>query len=325
MGSKSSAPPPNPQLEAVQIESLHQQQQIAFQQLTAQQQLQPLQMEALRFGLDSQKTAYEQSQADRTYALNKRDQLDTAMQPLLDKANNFDEAARRAELKGESDQAITNAFGDAANQQKRTLGRAGFSTDAMQTQAIEQQSDMSEAVARAGAGRAISAQAKQEGVQAKTDAVNMLAGYPAQAAQTAATGASIGAGMSGGVNAGAAGVYSPMSATSKIFGNIGTSAAGLWGQQASNKFKADSAAAQQNAEAWGTAISVVAMVAMSDRRLKENIKHIGYTADGLPLYSYNFKGSDEIEIGVMADEVEQVKPEAVYQVGNYKAVDYGRV
>lgn len=325
MGSKSSAPPPNPQLTQVQIESLHAQQQIAAQQLAAQQQIQPLQMEALRFGLDSQRTAFEQSQADRQYALAKRDQLDTAMQPLLDKANNFSEVDRRAELKAETDKAITNAFGDVANQQTRTLGRSGFSTDPMQTQAITQQSKMAEATARAGAGRAVSAQAKNEGIQAKTDAVNMLAGYPAQATGLANTGATIGAGLGTGVNAGASGIYSPMTAGSKIFGEIGTSAAGLWGQQASNKFKADSAAAQQNAEAWGTAISVVAMVAMSDRRLKKDIKRIGTTADGLPLYSYTFIPTGEVEIGVMADEVEQVKPGAVVNIGGYKAVDYSQL
>lgn len=325
MGSKSSAPPPNPQLTQVQIESLHAQQQIAAQQLAAQQQIQPLQMEALQFGLDSQRTAFEQSQADRQYALGKRAQLDTAMAPLLDKANNFNEVDRRAELKAETDKAITNAFGDVANQQSRTLGRSGFSTDPMQTQAITQQSKMAEATARAGAGRAVSAQAKNEGIQAKTDAVNMLAGYPVQATGLATQGATIGAGMGTGVNAGASGIYSPMTAGSKIFGEIGTSAAGLWGQQASNKFKADSAAAQQNAEAWGTAISVVAMVAMSDRRLKKNIKRIGTTADGLPLYSYTFIPTGEVEIGVMADEVEQVKPGAVVNIGGYKAVDYSQL
>jgi Chaperone of endosialidase len=327
MGSKSSAPPPNPMLEQVQIEALHQQQQIANQQLTAQQQLQPLQMEALQFGLDSQRTAYQQSQDDRAYALNKRDKYDAAMQPLIDKANNFSEADRRAELKGETDKAITDAFGDAANQQSRTLGRAGLSTDPMQTQAITQQSKMAEATARAGAGHAISAQSKNEGIQAKTDAVNMLAGYPAQATGLANTGATIGAGVTGGVNAGVGGVYGGLSAASKIFGQIGTTSAGLWGQQAKAKFTSDKAAADANSEAWGTAISVVGMaaMAMSDRRLKKDIKRIGTTADGLPLYSYTFIPTGEVEIGVMADEVEQVKPEAVFRIGGYQAVDYSQL
>lgn len=325
MGSKSKAPPPNPQLTQVQIESMQAQQEVARKQLEMQEQLQPMQMESLKFGLDSQRTAFEQSQADRTYALAKRDAYDKAQQPFLEKAQNFSETDRRAELEGETDKAITAAYGQAPQQQTRTLGRAGFGASALQTQAAQQTAQMHEATTRAGTGHAISAQAKAEGVQAKSDALNMLAGFPAQATALTTAGASIGAGGIQGVNAGAAGIYAPMSATSKIFGQIGNEASSLYGQQAQRKFSADASAAQSNSEMWGAAIGMVAMCAMSDRRLKENIKQIGVTADGLPLYRYNFKGSDEVEIGVMADEVEQVKPEAVVQVGAYKAVDYSKV
>lgn len=325
MGTKSKSPPPNPELTRVQIESMQAQQEIARQQLAMQQELQPIQMESLKFGLDSQRTAFEQAQADRTYALAKRDQYDKAMQPFIDKATSFNETERRMELQGETDKAITAAYADAPKQQARTLGRAGFSSTPLQSQAATQQAAMHEATTRAGTGRAISAQARTEGQQAKADAVNMLAGYPAQASQLATTGAQIGAGSVSGANAGMSGMSAPLTATSKIFGEIGQAAGNTWGQQAQRKFASDSAAAQANAEMWGTAISVVAMVAMSDRRLKENIKQIGFTADGLPLYSYNFKGSNDIEIGVMADEVEKIKPEAVHQIGLYKAVDYSRV
>ena len=60
----------------------------------------------------------------------------------------------------------------------------------------------------------------------------------------------------------------------------------------------------------------------SDRRLKENIKEIGQTNDGLPIYAYNYKGDDRTQIGLMAQDVEQVKPEAVGLAGGYKTVDY---
>jgi len=323
--SPKSPPPPNPELVRLQIESLKQQEEIGRQQLAAQQQLQPLQMEAMQFGLDSQRTAFDQSQADRTYALNKRNAYDTALQPFLDKAQNFNETDRRAELAGESDKAITAAYAQAPKQQERTLGRAGFGSSALQSQAAVQSAAMNEATARAGTGHAISAQAKAEGVQAKTDALNMLAGFPAQASGLTTTGAAIGAGGMQGVNAGAAGVYAPMSATSKIFGQIGQESGNLYNTQASRKYSSDAAGAQKNSELWGAAIGMVAMCAMSDRRLKENIRRIGTTASGLPLYRYNFKGSDEVEIGVMADEVEQVRPQAVVQVGAYKAVDYSQI
>jgi Chaperone of endosialidase len=320
-----SPPPPNPELVRLQIESLQQQQEIARENLAMQQQVQPLQMEALKFGLDTQRTAFEQSQADRAYALEKREAYDKALQPLLDKAQGFNEADRRAELQADTDKAISAAYAQAPKQQARTLGRAGFGTSALQSQAATQAAAMHEATARAGTGHAISVQAKQEGLQAKSDALNLLAGYPAQASALTTSGAGIGAGGITGVNAGASGVYAPMSATSKIFGQIGAQAGDLYGQQAQRKFAADAAGAQQSSEMWGAAIGIVAMCAMSDRRLKENIRQIGVTADGLPLYRYNFKGSNEVEIGVMADEVEKIKPHAVYQIGPYKAVDYSKV
>jgi hypothetical protein len=48
---------------------------------------------------------------------------------------------------------------------------------------------------------------------------------------------------------------------------------------------------------------------MSDRRLKSNIVRIGTHPLGIGLYEYDIFG--ERQRGVMADEVEQVMPEAV--------------
>jgi hypothetical protein len=64
----------------------------------------------------------------------------------------------------------------------------------------------------------------------------------------------------------------------------------------------------------------------SDRRLKEDVRRIGHTDDGLPIYKFKYKGDDsqQTHIGFMADEVEQVKPEAVGVSGGYKTVDYDR-
>lgn len=64
----------------------------------------------------------------------------------------------------------------------------------------------------------------------------------------------------------------------------------------------------------------------SDRRLKEDIRRIGHTDDGMPIYKYKYKGDDnhQTHIGFMADEVEKVKPDAVGVSGGYKTVDYDR-
>ena len=64
----------------------------------------------------------------------------------------------------------------------------------------------------------------------------------------------------------------------------------------------------------------------SDRRLKEGIKRIGKTDDGMPIYKYRYKGdqSGQTHIGFMADEVEKRHPEAVGLAAGYKTVDYDR-
>jgi hypothetical protein len=54
-----------------------------------------------------------------------------------------------------------------------------------------------------------------------------------------------------------------------------------------------------------------ALMAMSDRRAKTDIKDIGRTHDNQKIYSYRFKGSNIPQIGMMADEIEKKTPEAV--------------
>ena len=64
----------------------------------------------------------------------------------------------------------------------------------------------------------------------------------------------------------------------------------------------------------------------SDRRLKTDIKRVGYTDDGMPIYKYKYKGDPEekTQIGFMADEVEKKHPEAVGVAAGFKTVDYDK-
>lgn len=62
----------------------------------------------------------------------------------------------------------------------------------------------------------------------------------------------------------------------------------------------------------------------SDRRLKENIVKIDEMPDGLGVYEFNYIWSDERTIGVMADEVEKLRPWALGPVvDGYATVNYG--
>jgi hypothetical protein len=63
--------------------------------------------------------------------------------------------------------------------------------------------------------------------------------------------------------------------------------------------------------------------AFSDRRLKTNIQRVGTRKDGLGLYEYTLKTTGERQIGVMADEVAQLRPEALGPVvEGYATVRY---
>jgi hypothetical protein len=63
----------------------------------------------------------------------------------------------------------------------------------------------------------------------------------------------------------------------------------------------------------------------SDRRLKTDVEKVGTLDNGLPVYSYRYKGSDAPEIGVMAQDVRKHNPAAVHrQPSGYDAVDYGK-
>lgn len=51
----------------------------------------------------------------------------------------------------------------------------------------------------------------------------------------------------------------------------------------------------------------------SDMRLKENLRPVGHLNNGLTVYCFNFKGSSAAQIGLIAQEVQKVCPEAVYE------------
>lgn len=65
------------------------------------------------------------------------------------------------------------------------------------------------------------------------------------------------------------------------------------------------------------------MAALSDRRMKEDIKQVGILDNGLPVYTFRYKGDQTVQMGVMAQDVEQVNPDAVVEIDGIKHVYYG--
>jgi hypothetical protein len=67
-----------------------------------------------------------------------------------------------------------------------------------------------------------------------------------------------------------------------------------------------------NQAATGSTIGALGgLFSLSDERAKTDMKKIGETEDGLGLYSYKMKGSNETEIGLKAQDVKKKKPHAV--------------
>lgn len=66
--------------------------------------------------------------------------------------------------------------------------------------------------------------------------------------------------------------------------------------------------------------------AISDRRLKHNIRRVGQLANGLATYVFSYIGSTAREFGVMAQEAINTVPDAVVTLpSGYMAVDYRKV
>ena len=75
---------------------------------------------------------------------------------------------------------------------------------------------------------------------------------------------------------------------------------------------ADAQSAAGN-EFFNSAAQAAALALASDSRLKENIKAVGKLDNGLTVYCFNYKGSNIPQIGLIAQEVMEIKPEAVVE------------
>ena len=75
-------------------------------------------------------------------------------------------------------------------------------------------------------------------------------------------------------------------------------------------------AMKMGSAALGTATSVA--VIASSRELKDNLKKLGQSKAGHNIYKFNYKGDSRKYIGVVAEEVQQIKPEAVTTLPNGK-------
>jgi hypothetical protein len=98
----------------------------------------------------------------------------------------------------------------------------------------------------------------------------------------------------------------PLDAATQQAAGIG----GLLGRYTNTKETSTPSMLDSFGKVLDVANSVVGMV-KSDRRLKEDIRRIGKTDGGLPVYIYRYKGGNQLHMGVMAQEVAELQPKAV--------------
>jgi hypothetical protein len=85
---------------------------------------------------------------------------------------------------------------------------------------------------------------------------------------------------------------------------------------------------QQNStmQAVGMGMQLLPFLSMmSDRRTKEDIVQIGTLVNGLPVYRFRYLMDKQVRMGLMAQDVEQMIPDAVFEKNGIKFIDYPKV
>jgi len=124
--------------------------------------------------------------------------------------------------------------------------------------------------------------------------------------------------------------YGQNAAGSNVAGgqNMSNQAANIYSGLANSTVAANQAAAQNRGSMFGSLMNLGGQIGgayFSDKRLKDNIKHIG-VENGHNIYEFTYKQNPEQKfIGVIAQEVAGITPSAVVQIGEYLAVDYGAI
>ena len=271
-------------------------------------------------GMDS---ATRIAEEERAYGLRFR----PAEERLLQEAMEFDTARAREERASQAAADAARAFGSTQAQTARALGARGIAPGSGAFGAQMNQNALAGASQRAAAMNQSRMQSQEQGRALLTGASALGRGQT----QTAlgAMGLSSSLGSAGqqtamapgnqymqGLASGAGTIMQGNQMGIQGQGQIMNTQANLYGQKM---------AAQ--GEMMGAALGIGAAFAgrPSDRRLKENIELVGRDErTGLPLYEFEYKGGDgRVFLGVMADDVEKVYPEAVLEMSNgYMAVDY---
>lgn len=105
-------------------------------------------------------------------------------------------------------------------------------------------------------------------------------------------------------------------------GGMGLNAAGIL----ANAGQTSSSTSKSKPGLGGFLGQIGSGIAASDPRLKEDVEYLGTLPNGLNVYEYTYKHTGERSVGVMADEVEALLPDALGpEVFGFKTVNYDKI
>jgi hypothetical protein len=321
MSKGSSAPPPDPRLVEGQLRSMGIQDDAITQVLAMARDMQPLQREQMQFGLDSARTAFNQSQDDRVYALERRGELTRIQDRIIADADNFDETSRGNEL---ADRGMADVASQAAVARRgimQEMGRRGVNPNSGRMEAMQTNMAVGEAAARAGAGAQGRSVARGEGIALADRAASALSGYPGMGMATTQGGANYGTLGTTVANNGLAGMTAPYGQAAGIAGAMGGNATGMYNAQGTYQNQRQQNANNANNGIWG-AIGTLAGGFISDSRLKINIVPLGTDARGFEWVEFTYLWGGDRHVGVIAQQVQTILPAAVNDHDGYLSVNY---
>lgn len=285
----------------------------------------PILREVAGLQMDAQRQQMEQGQDYYNYL---RDTYRPLEKSIVADAENFNTAAYREQLASQAAADVGLAFGRTRAMNERAMASMGVNPNSGRFAGVQNASALSQAATRAGLMTNTRNQAEQMGYARKLDAAGL--GRNLSGASTGAYAGAVAAGNSAGSNI--------QSAGQNYMGNMAIGSGTIASGQQMNLQGLSSVLNAQTQTYINTndsllgdiggllgGVAGVMKVWPSDRRLKENIKEVGVDQrTSLTLYEFNYKDRPGTRyVGVMADEVELIYPEAVTDRGGYQAVDYG--
>ncbi len=307
MGGKSSPPPPD----YSGLEKVAQQQLDFSKEQYAE--MKPFVTRLATTMADAQQQQMTQAQDYYDYS---KSTFRPVEQGLVKQAQEFDTEAYRAQLAAKATADAAKAFQGAQGVSMREATRRGVNPASGAFGAASNANAMGLAAMQAGAANQARQQAEQLGWARKMDVTGLGRGLAG--ASSAAYAGATGAGQAAG--------GTMMSAGSQYMQGL-QGAGSTMGTIVNSQTSAYNAGLSQQdpfAQIVGMGVGGY-MSKFSDRRLKKNIELAGRDKrTGLNLYEFEYINGDGTRyLGVMADEVELVMPQAVSVMDNgYKAVNY---